>query len=109
MNYSLSLHFISLLLQLYTIIIMEVPKLDTDQAIIERRFNDFNNLHKGIRKECPNAIKEAQFPKKELFGNYNSNLLEARGRMFEKYLRYIFHQQGVRWIVSEPLQYTRLL
>eukprot|EP00795_Rhopilema_esculentum_P001653 gene1653-16120_t len=81
---------------LYTIVIMEVPKLDTDQAIIERRYSDFNNLHKGVRKECPNALKDVAFPKKELFGNYDNTLLETRGRKFEKYLRYIFHQQGVR-------------
>eukprot|EP00794_Sanderia_malayensis_P018588 gene18588-20454_t len=81
---------------LYTVIVMEVPKLDIDQAIIERRYSDFLKLHQGIRKQCPNAIKEAQFPKKELFGNYDKTLLERRGRKFEKYLRYIFHQQGVR-------------
>ena len=75
---------------------MEVPKLDRDQAIIERRYSDFHSLHQGIRKECPSGIKEAQFPKKELFGNYDNDLLETRGRKFEKYLRYIFHQQGIR-------------
>ena len=75
---------------------MEVPKLDTDQAIIERRYSDFHNLHKGLRKECPNALKDVAFPKKELFGNYDNTLLETRGRKFEKYLRFVFHQQGVR-------------
>jgi len=81
---------------LYTIIVMEVPKLDTDQAIIERRYSDFHNLHRGLRKEIPAAIKNVPFPKKEFFGNYDNELLERRGRKFEKYLRYIFHQQGVR-------------
>ena len=75
---------------------MEVPKLDTDQAIIERRYSDFYTLHKGLRREIPAAIKDVPFPKKELFGNYDNELLETRGRKFEKYLRYIFHQQGVR-------------
>ena len=74
---------------------MEVPKLDTDQAIIERRYSDFHNLHKALRKEIPAAVKDVPFPKKELFGNYDKDLLETRGRKFEKYLRYIFHQQGV--------------
>ena len=75
---------------------MEVPKLDTDQAIIERRYSDFLNLHKSIRKDIPAAVKDVPFPKRELFGNYDSELLETRGRKFEKYLRYIFQQQGVR-------------
>ena len=74
---------------------MEVPKLDTDQAIIERRYSDFLNLHKGIRKDVPTALKDIPFPKKELFGNYDKELLDQRGRKFEKYLRYIFQQQGV--------------
>lgn len=82
--------------QLYTIIVMEVPKLDTDQAIIERRYSDFLSLHKGLRKDIPTVLKDVPFPKKELFGNYDNDLLEIRGRKFEKYLRYIFHQQGVR-------------
>ena len=81
--------------QLYTIIVTEVPGLDTDQAIIERRYSDFLNLHKRLKKECHAAIKSADFPKKELFGNYDNALLEARSRKFEKYLCYIFHQQGI--------------
>ena len=76
---------------------MKMPGLDVDKAIIERRYNDFCNLQKGLRKECPLVMKNMpHFPRKKLFGgNFKKSLVEDRCRLFEKYLRYIYHQEGV--------------
>ncbi|XP_066917231.1 sorting nexin-20-like [Clytia hemisphaerica] len=81
----------------YVIIVMETPGLDADKAIIERRYNEFNALHKGLRKEFPKVMKNVpHFPRKKFFGSsLLKNLVEDRCRLFEKYLRYLYHQEGV--------------
>lgn len=79
------------------IIVMEVPGLDVDRAIIERRYNEFYTLQKGLRKECGDVMKQVPtFPRKRFFGrNFEKHHIEDRCRLFEKYLRFLYHQQGV--------------
>jgi len=76
---------------------METPHLDSDKAIIERRYNEFHALHKHLRKECPQVMKRVPaFPKKKFFGNsFQTYHIEDRCRLFEKYLRYLYHQDEV--------------
>ena len=81
----------------YMIIVMEVPQLDRDGAVIERRYNDFLNLHQGLKKECPEAVRHLPFPKKVLFTkSLNDSIIKVRSRQFQKYLRYIYHQPRVK-------------
>ena len=75
---------------------MEMPKLDSDRAIIERRYSDFYAFHTALLKECPAVAKIVTFPKKKMLtSNFDNAVIEERSRQFEKYLRYIFHQEGV--------------
>lgn len=80
----------------YIVIVMEVPKMDCDRAIIERRFSEFSKLHNGLKKECPKTVANVPFPSKKFFSrNFDDTLIEERSRKLEKYLRYVYHQPGV--------------
>lgn len=75
---------------------MEMSTLDADQAVVERRYREFYELNQGLRKECPKVVKDVAFPKKKLFSKkFEGQTVEDRTRTFEKYLTYIYHQEGV--------------
>ena len=87
----------------YLVMVTEVPQIDTDKAIVERRYSDFYTLHRGLRRDCPAAIKGVSFPQKEWFGRgLDESVIESRKRQFEKYLTYVYHQPRVR--NSQPFQ-----
>lgn len=75
---------------------MEVSRFDSDQAVIERRYSEFYQLNQSLRKECPKVMKDVKFPQKKLFSKkFEGQTVEDRMRMFEKFLRYIYHQESV--------------
>lgn len=77
------------------VVVTEARRFDTDRTILDRRYSDFRKLHKTLKTECPDIVRSVSFPKKEMFGkNFDGAVLEDRSRQFEKYLSYVFHQEG---------------
>ena len=78
--------------QLYTVYVMKTPCVDTDKAVIQKRFSDFYKLYKDLRKDFPNLLSAAPpFPKKVIGPkNYDQEVLQSRSRAFEKILQYIY-------------------
>jgi len=81
----------------YLIMVMETPNLDVDKTYITRRFNQFYELHKNLKTELPQLMSNIPFPKKKYFSmGINDSIIEERSRKLEKYLQYIYHQEGVK-------------
>ena len=73
---------------------MKDQECDFDQTLIERRFSDFEDLHKRLKKECPNAVRNIKFPRKTILRLTLNESIE-RGRHLGKYLMFVAHQKNV--------------
>ena len=64
--------------------------VDCDKAMVARRYSEFADLFKKIKKHKPELLGDFSFPGK-VYGkkNYDSEVLENRRRSFEKFLSLI--------------------
>lgn len=81
-----------MLLQLYTVYVMKTPCVDTDKAVICKRFSEFYKLYKDLKTEFPSIFTMApQFPKKVIGPrNFDQEVLRSRSRAFEKILQFVY-------------------
>lgn len=79
-------------MQLYTVYVMKTPCVDTDKAVIRKRFSEFHKLYKDLKNEFSNIFATAPpFPKKVIGSkNFDEEVLQTRSRAFEKILQYIY-------------------
>lgn len=81
----------------YSLMVLKTEGIDTDKAIIERRYSDFAALYKGLKKDHPKLLENVAFPGK-VFGqksNLSSEVIESRCRAFEVFLQKIYHHKAV--------------
>lgn len=77
--------------------VLKTDELDTDKAMIERRYSDFAVLYKALKKGNHNLLEKVAFPGK-VFGqksNLNSEVIESRRSAFESFLQNIYLQKEV--------------
>ena len=82
--------------QLYSIAVLRTIRNDTSQAIIERRYSEFYQLNRDLRKRFPHIMDSIVFPKKAVTGNYKHQFIAERSRAFEQFLTHIFQHDEIR-------------
>jgi hypothetical protein len=83
-------------LQVYTIVVMQSAGWDKSLAKLDRRYSDFSALHAVLRHNFPALMRDIDFPRKQLSGNYTPETIARRSRAFEQYLSHIFAIDAVR-------------
>lgn len=77
--------------------VLKTEGIDTDKAMIERRYSDFATLYKAVKKDHPNLLENVNFPRK-VFGqksNLNPEVIESRRCAFEAFLQKIYRRKDV--------------
>ena len=60
------------------------------QAIVERRYSDFENLHISLKRLYPSLMTDISFPTKKVTGNFKAETIAQRSRAFEQYLTHVY-------------------
>lgn len=79
----------------YSLMVLKTDGIDTDKAIVERRYSDFAALFKALKKDHPKLVDNVSFPGK-VFGkksNLNPEVIESRGHAFENFLENIYRHK----------------
>lgn len=74
--------------------VIEVKKADGTTEWLERRYSDFDFLHKEIEKKFP-AYNFTKLPQKHLFGNLKKDIVQGRQVMLETYLQELLAKPDV--------------
>ncbi|XP_053207764.1 sorting nexin-21-like [Panonychus citri] len=80
----------------YTIIIKRCPGLESQPGVIERRYTEFSSLYMGLMKRFPLLLKDFNFPKKTLVGNFTSQVIRERSIAFQSLLTYCLSVDELR-------------
>ncbi|KAF7492355.1 Sorting nexin-21 [Sarcoptes scabiei] len=80
----------------YTILMKRTPGLETEPAVIERRYNDFRCFYNSIRRKFPLLFKDIYFPKKIFIGNFSAEVIAERSMAFQKFLTYCLSLAEIR-------------
>ncbi|KAG8508387.1 Sorting nexin-20 [Galemys pyrenaicus] len=81
---------------MYQIIVVQTGSFDSNKAILERRYSDFERLQKNLLKTFGEEIEDIAFPKKRLLGNFTEEMMSARRLAFQDYLRLLYAIRCVR-------------
>ncbi|XP_058011579.1 sorting nexin-20 [Ahaetulla prasina] len=80
----------------YQIIIIQTGSFDSNVSMIERRYSDFEKLHKSLFKEFYDEMEDLIFPKKILTGNFMDEVILERKLAFQDYLRILYSMEFIR-------------
>lgn len=81
---------------MYQIVVIQTGSFDSDKAILERRYSDFEALHKKLVKAFPEELEDVVFPKKHLLGNFTEEMMSQRKLAFTEYLGLLYSVRCVR-------------
>uniref|UniRef100_A0A672UAZ9 PX domain-containing protein n=1 Tax=Strigops habroptila TaxID=2489341 RepID=A0A672UAZ9_STRHB len=92
---------------MYKIIIFQTGSFDSNKSVIERRYSDFEKLHRNLLEEFSEEMEDVTFPKKTLSGNFTEEIINERKLAFKGYLRLL--SSGSIWLPAGwPVHQTRL-
>lgn len=77
-------------------VLVKSPGSDSTPIIIERRYTDFLELHRALRREHFALTSTFFFPKKVILGNFAANVISARRESFESFLKLISESEKLR-------------
>ncbi|XP_064640871.1 sorting nexin-20-like [Lineus longissimus] len=80
----------------YTILVIRSHELDKAQAVIERRYSDFEKLNSALKRGFPQLMETIAFPPKILSGNFKRETIARRSRAFEQYLTHVHSLDEIR-------------
>lgn len=72
------------------------PGLDSDKAIVEKRYSEFYKLYKELKKKYSNLMKSIEFPEKKLYGNLKGTVISDRSRLLQDFIRNIHESEEMR-------------
>ncbi|XP_038662622.1 sorting nexin-20 [Scyliorhinus canicula] len=81
---------------LYKVVVIKSGTYDGSQAYVERRYSDFEKLHKNILKDFKEEIEEITFPKKTMGRNFMQEKITERKLAFMDYLRQLHAIKDIR-------------
>uniref|UniRef100_K7FPP4 Sorting nexin 20 n=1 Tax=Pelodiscus sinensis TaxID=13735 RepID=K7FPP4_PELSI len=81
---------------LYKIIIIQTGSFDGNKTVIERRYSDFEKLHKNLLKDFNEEMEDVTFPKKSLTGNFTEEMINERKLAFRDYLGFLYSMKYIR-------------
>ncbi|NXY85825.1 SNX20 protein, partial [Alcedo cyanopectus] len=81
---------------MYKIIILQTGSFDSNKSVIERRYSDFEKLHRKLLEEFSEEMEDVTFPKKTLTGNFTEEIITERKLAFMDYLRLLYSMKYIR-------------
>lgn len=81
---------------LYKIVIIKTGSFDGKKVFIERRYSDFERLHRNLLKHFKDEMEDVVFPKKILMGNLTEEIIRKRMLALRDYLGELYAIQCVR-------------
>ncbi|XP_029781336.1 sorting nexin-20 isoform X2 [Suricata suricatta] len=81
---------------MYQIVVIQTGSFDSNKAVLERRYSDFETLHRNLLKTFREEIEDVVFPKKHLLGNFTQEMISERKLAFKEYLSLLYSIRCVR-------------
>ncbi|XP_045298677.1 sorting nexin-20 isoform X1 [Leopardus geoffroyi] len=81
---------------MYQIVVIQTGSFDSNKAVLERRYSDFETLQKNLLKTFREEIEDVVFPKKHLMGNFTEEMISERKLAFKEYLSLLYAIRCVR-------------
>ncbi|XP_056382335.1 sorting nexin-20 [Hyla sarda] len=81
---------------LYKIVIIKTGSFDGKKVFIERRYSDFECLHRNLLKDFKEEMEDVVFPKKVLMGNLTEEMISKRMVALKDYLGELYAIRCVR-------------
>ncbi|XP_073515460.1 sorting nexin-20 isoform X2 [Phyllobates terribilis] len=81
---------------MYQIVIIKTGSFDGKKVFIERRYSDFERLHRNLLKNFKEEMEDVLFPKKLLMGNLTEEMIRKRMMALKDYLGEIYAIRCVR-------------
>ncbi|XP_032854810.1 sorting nexin-20 isoform X2 [Tyto alba] len=81
---------------MYKVIILQTGSFDSNKSVIERRYSDFEKLHRSLLEEFSEEMEDVTFPKKTLTGNFTEEIINERKLAFKDYLRLLYSMKYIR-------------
>ncbi|MEQ2291439.1 hypothetical protein AMECASPLE_013402 [Ameca splendens] len=80
----------------YQIVVMRSGSFDSCRVSVERRYNDFFQLHQKLLEEFNEELEDVLLPRKLLTGNFNPESILERRLALQDYLAKLFATRCVR-------------
>ncbi|KAM4614262.1 sorting nexin-20 [Discoglossus pictus] len=71
---------------MYKIVIIQTGSFDESKVSIERRYSEFEKLHRNLLKDFKDEMEDIIFPKKVLMGNLTEEMISKRILSLKDYL-----------------------
>ncbi|NXO03871.1 SNX20 protein, partial [Rhinopomastus cyanomelas] len=81
---------------MYKIIILQTGSFDSNKSVIERRYSDFEKLHRNLLEEFSEEMEDVTFPRKTITGNFTEEIINERKLAFKDYLRLLYSMKCIR-------------
>uniref|UniRef100_A0A8C5LDR1 Sorting nexin 20 n=1 Tax=Jaculus jaculus TaxID=51337 RepID=A0A8C5LDR1_JACJA len=81
---------------MYQIVVVQTGSFDSNKAVLERRYSDFEKLHKALLKRFGAELEDVAFPRKRLTGNLSAETISERREALRDYLRLLYGVRAVR-------------
>ncbi|XP_069824536.1 sorting nexin-20 [Dendropsophus ebraccatus] len=81
---------------MYQIVIIKMGSFDGKKVFIERRYSDFESLHRNLLKDFKEEMEDVVFPKKVLMGNLTEEMISKRMMALKDYLGELYALKCVR-------------
>ncbi|KAM4834000.1 sorting nexin-20 isoform 2-T3 [Thomomys bottae] len=81
---------------LYQIVVVQTGSFDSGRAVVERRYSDFERLHRSLRKAFAEEMEDVALPRKRLAGCLAAAAVGERARALREYLRQVHAIRAVR-------------
>lgn len=81
---------------MYQIVIIKTGSFDEKKVFIERRYSDFESLHRNLLKDFREEMEDVVFPKKVLMGNLTKEMISKRMPALQDYLGELYAIRCVR-------------
>ena len=77
--------------------VLRTDGIDTDRAVVERRYSDFYTLYKALKKDHSKLLAGVIFPSKVIGqkNNLNPETIGSRRRAFEIFLQQVYHHKEI--------------
>ncbi|XP_075044960.1 sorting nexin-20 [Mixophyes fleayi] len=81
---------------MYQIVIIKTGSFDGKKVFIERRYSDFEKLHRNLLKDFQDEMEDVLFPKKVLMGNLTQDMINKRILALKYYLGELYTIKCIR-------------
>ncbi|XP_078525533.1 sorting nexin-20 isoform X1 [Lissotriton helveticus] len=81
---------------MYQVIIIKTGSFDESKSIIERRYSDFEKLHRTLLRDFKEEMEEIVFPRKRVTGNFTEEMINERKLALQDYLGALYSVRCIR-------------